>query len=478
MATLDFYINTKFGIDPAASLVISDTNTRPYSFTPKFVLGDTYSIRVYLVDGNGLFDTASGAGSYSIKVGLGTKGAIPTGGTFTLSDGTYTTSALAYNASAATVQAALNALNSGAGPFSDQVTVTSAAQGIYKITFNSVGSHANLTAVATSLTPTSGIVVSQEQDGTGSVVEIQTVKLAQQPAVLQDTFSGITNGWSGTLSFNTYSVMAALGDASSVDLTLEVELTDPSGNRRTLYNGTATIVDEVIDAASLTPQPQVSYYTAVESNTRFIPNRTDITGLTGGGSTNLDGIATVSGATPVGQMLMIRVSGAFYCYELVTGTDAESSPSVIRPDDYAGTTNEVVWKVRTPYLKNASVAGVGTDYTMTNSYARATFGTTSLQAALPEAGTYEVVATLEIVNGATASDVYTCKFYDATAAADIASSERKIDHLPASKTGQMTLRNYITVTGASNIQVYGVNATAARGTMQSTRSSIGYVKIG
>lgn len=32
-------------------------------------------------------------------------------------------------------------------------------------------------------------------------------------------------------------------------------------------------------------------------------------------------------------------------YELVSGTDAESSPVVIRPDDYATTTNEKVWKL-------------------------------------------------------------------------------------------------------------------------------------
>jgi hypothetical protein len=32
-------------------------------------------------------------------------------------------------------------------------------------------------------------------------------------------------------------------------------------------------------------------------------------------------------------------------YELVSGTDAEVSPTVIRPTDYAGTTNEKVWKL-------------------------------------------------------------------------------------------------------------------------------------
>jgi hypothetical protein len=32
-------------------------------------------------------------------------------------------------------------------------------------------------------------------------------------------------------------------------------------------------------------------------------------------------------------------------YELVSGTEAENSPTIIRPDDYADTTNEKVWKL-------------------------------------------------------------------------------------------------------------------------------------
>lgn len=38
-------------------------------------------------------------------------------------------------------------------------------------------------------------------------------------------------------------------------------------------------------------------------------------------------------------------SDALRTYELVSGTDAESSPTIIRPTDYATTTNEKVWKL-------------------------------------------------------------------------------------------------------------------------------------
>jgi hypothetical protein len=67
-----------------------------------------------------------------------------------------------------------------------------------------------------------------------------------------------------------------------------------------------------------------------------------IAGLTGGGTGTLDGISTVDLA--VGVLLTIAVADEIYFYQLQAGTDAESSPSIIRPDDYAGTTNEKVWK--------------------------------------------------------------------------------------------------------------------------------------
>lgn len=71
-------------------------------------------------------------------------------------------------------------------------------------------------------------------------------------------------------------------------------------------------------------------------------SRPTITNLTGGTSADLDGITT-AGVT-VGAIQLVNLSGDVRLYALVSGTDAESSPDVIRPDDYATTTNEKVWK--------------------------------------------------------------------------------------------------------------------------------------
>lgn len=71
-----------------------------------------------------------------------------------------------------------------------------------------------------------------------------------------------------------------------------------------------------------------------------------VTGLTGGGSTKLDGIVT----TTIDVSMLPYVLGILHTtdglvvYKLVPGTDAEASPGVIRPDDYDGSTNAKVWK--------------------------------------------------------------------------------------------------------------------------------------
>lgn len=68
-----------------------------------------------------------------------------------------------------------------------------------------------------------------------------------------------------------------------------------------------------------------------------------IVGLTGGGGTKLDGIATVGLPLSPVPLLVFAIGSTVYVYRLRAGTDAEASPDIIRPDDYAGGTNEKVW---------------------------------------------------------------------------------------------------------------------------------------
>jgi hypothetical protein len=68
-----------------------------------------------------------------------------------------------------------------------------------------------------------------------------------------------------------------------------------------------------------------------------------ITGLIGGGSSNLDGVVTASGSYAVGICIFLVINGIPAIYQLVSGSNAESSPSVIRPNDFDEMTNAKVW---------------------------------------------------------------------------------------------------------------------------------------
>lgn len=67
-----------------------------------------------------------------------------------------------------------------------------------------------------------------------------------------------------------------------------------------------------------------------------------VTGYTGGGSANLDGLAT-AGQT-FGLVEFIHATHGRRAYVLVAGTAAEDAPGIIRPDDYHATTNAFTWR--------------------------------------------------------------------------------------------------------------------------------------
>jgi hypothetical protein len=151
-------------------------------------------------------------------------------------------------------------------------------------------------------------------------------------------------------------LLEALDGAGSVSLTLELQLVDVSNNIRTVGQVDCTVRHEVVDEEATIPTPLPSYLTAAESRLEFAQNRYAVTALTGGG-TALDGLATGTTALPTiatNSLVAFDVSGVLYFYRLETGTDAESSPDVIRPDDYASSTNERVWKLQSISAASAS----------------------------------------------------------------------------------------------------------------------------
>ena len=339
MAT-NVYVNTA-AKDPASAICLSAVNTGPDQMLT-MVLGDKVPINLYLVNGSGAYDAASGAVGYTVKVGIGPSGANPTGGTYTLTYGGDTTSSLTYNASASAVSAALNLLASIIAAGGVSVTGT---WPVLTVTFTTVGARTAITAAVDALTPTSSILISEFQVGDGSTRSKQGLRFVRTPAVYQDSWVAITDGWTASLDLNTFELADLLGTQSALFTDLEIEVTDPDGNRRTWGKPSIIIRNEAVNAAALVPVGGATYLTEAEGDIAYVQNRVDITGLTGGTSTDLDSIQTASDATAVGVVVAITVSSTLYFYKLNSGTTAESSPDVIRPDDYATTTNEKYWSL-------------------------------------------------------------------------------------------------------------------------------------
>jgi hypothetical protein len=59
----------------------------------------------------------------------------------------------------------------------------------------------------------------------------------------------------------------------------------------------------------------------------------------------LRALATVTGVYPVGICIFLPSLAVPATYQLVSGTDAENPPFVVRPSDYSGG-NTKVWKQR------------------------------------------------------------------------------------------------------------------------------------
>lgn len=180
----------KLFIDPRTGSAFGNFSGTSSLTNPVFTLGDTATIELYLVEDTGLsayprqeigFPTSPG-----IKVAVGAIDESPLAGTWTLSYGGNTTTALAYNATPAAVQAALNLLASitAAGG----VTVSQIGDN-YNIVFNANGARTELTTNGAALIPLSAATVATLQTGDANKPAIYLVHLQRTVAGLATSFS-------------------------------------------------------------------------------------------------------------------------------------------------------------------------------------------------------------------------------------------------------------------------------------------------
>lgn len=191
--------------------------------------------------------------------------------------------------------------------------------------------------------------------------EFDGVTMAESGALAWDS---VLQRYEGIINYNTTGLNELLlvgtsgeadENASTDDLMLEV-LHRPSAGltwtrsinqvRLNLRNNVWRGDEEPVTSGSGTEILPSDYLT----KDRVIEYLPLATGLTGGGVSNLDGLLTTSADRALNSAVALidNTSGVdmLRVYELVSGSTAESAPSVIRPDDYHATTNARVWRLR------------------------------------------------------------------------------------------------------------------------------------
>ena len=265
----DIFINTERPVD--RSIVAGLNQPQREAKAGAFVAGSSYDINLYFVRNDGTYDPVSGEAGQTIDLAIAPISA-PQSGTFTLSDGTDTTDALSYGASAQTVEDALNALNSATGPncgTASLVDVVKESDGQYAITFRTLGANGTaLTGTSVSLYPESTITGSVAVTGTASIYGQQVVEITRQPAVYQNTWSEITNGHNATVALNTTRLLQSMVLERGEPFWLEVKLNgatvareivsvEESNMPASAFSGAA--IQSLLDAFAADPTSNASF---------------------------------------------------------------------------------------------------------------------------------------------------------------------------------------------------------------------------
>lgn len=162
--------------------------------------------------------------------------------------------------------------------------------------------------------------------------------------------------YTGTLNLNTTAINNLLerddADAANDVASAECgfELTFQSGGsgawRSSISPVDYTLYHDIIEGGEGSPAnaDDPTEYLLKTGGIEWLPT---VSSKTGGTSADLDAIATTTRTidTLVAFLDEDPDPDEIRVYRLESGTDAEDSPNVIRPDDYAASTNERVWKL-------------------------------------------------------------------------------------------------------------------------------------
>jgi hypothetical protein len=181
----------KLWIDADSGYLYQSFNSSSSLSRIEFLQGDKVDVEVHLVKiVNGFMNEVAFPSGSVLRMALGKIDASATSGTYTIAYNGQTTSPLAYSATEAQIQTALNALSTivSAGG----VTVSKFSNSMFSVSFNAIGTNSPFVIDGSLLNPpcsTKSVVL---KAGSGSVKGECLIKVKQSPVAYQDSFSDLT----------------------------------------------------------------------------------------------------------------------------------------------------------------------------------------------------------------------------------------------------------------------------------------------
>lgn len=212
----------------ASALVVGVGNTTPAG-TPELVLSDVVPFKLVVVDAAAAVVDLTA--THTISLAIGTPGASPSSGTYTITSG-HTTSALAYDITAANLETAFNALeevNTDGG-----LDVTGEFPD-YLLSWRTVGAKTAITSDPSLLYPQSSVLLTTLTAGDGTHKQVVLMRLRQDPIVTQASWSNDTGpaGYIANVSMATLPLYQFMGADESKEATIEIKLTKTADSTTT-----------------------------------------------------------------------------------------------------------------------------------------------------------------------------------------------------------------------------------------------------
>jgi hypothetical protein len=181
-------------------LVASETNSAPVGLAT-FTKGDNGAFNLYFLEATGVINRpfeVVDKSSTSVKLGIGSRTGVPETGTYTLTFGGDTTSALDAAATAGAIQTAMNGLSaiSSAGG----VSVTGELSDHFTVRFATAGTQGSIAADVSQLIPDTVAVIDERIAGSSTVKEVQEIQLRLTPAVFQDSWADLGTTVTATIA--------------------------------------------------------------------------------------------------------------------------------------------------------------------------------------------------------------------------------------------------------------------------------------